>query len=147
MSDDTRVERQGDQANQDLRPLPARLVDVLLGLGELLGENDRALLEAIYRRGLSAADLARAIRTRPRTIQNRLRRLTCRVNSPIFRLVAGRCDALPPLRREVGERIVLRGESQRTVAAQLGVSLHRVRQELTGLRALGAMARRDGQPS
>ena len=148
MDDRMQVERLGDEPDRDgdLRQNRSRQVQLLLNLGDLLTNDDRALVEAIYMRGMTAAEFARAARTRPRTVQRRLWRLSRRVNTPVFRLVAVRCNALPPLCRAIGRRVVLRGESQRSVAASLGVSLHRVRQELTSLRTLGVIEGRDGPP-
>ncbi|MCZ6834480.1 MAG: hypothetical protein O7G85_01775, partial [Planctomycetota bacterium] len=113
----------------------------LLELVEYLSPSDRALLEAVYHRGMKPTELARAINARPRMIRSRVQRIVQRLNSPLFKFVSGHRADWPRLRREVGELIVLKGTSQRDTAAKLGVSLHRVRQEMVCLREQSRLMR------
>ena len=107
----------------------------LLDLAEYLPDEDRALLQAVYDRGMRPIEFARAIRVSPRTIRNRVRGLVERVSSPLFQFVAAQQGAWSSQRRLIAELNVFRGRSQREVARRLGVSLHRVRQELLHIRA------------
>ncbi len=108
----------------------------LLDLAEYLPDEDRALLQAVYDRGMRPTEFARAIRARPRAIRHRVRGLVERVSSPLFQFVATQQDAWTSQRRLIAQLNVLRGRSQREVARRLGVSLHLVRQELLCIRAL-----------
>lgn len=108
----------------------------LLELAEFLPDEDRVLLQAVYDRGMSPIEFARAIRARPRAIRHRVRGLVERVSSPLFQFVATQQGAWTSQRRLIAELNVLRGRSQRDVAQRLGVSLHLVRQELLRIRVL-----------
>ena len=107
----------------------------LLLLAEHLPREDRALLEAIYDRGMRPTDFARAVRLKPRTIRNRVQRIVQRIGTPVFQYVAGRSETWSEDRRAIAELVVLHGISQREAARRLGVSQHRIRQEVARLRA------------
>jgi DNA-directed RNA polymerase specialized sigma24 family protein len=113
----------------------------VLAMAEHLGPSDRALLRGIYDQGMTASDFAQAAGTRPRGIRRRVRRLVRRLNSPIFLMVAGSAEGWPEPRRKVGELVFLKGWSQRETATRLGMSLHRVRQEVSTIHALAAQER------
>lgn len=107
----------------------------LLDLAEYLPDEDRALMQAVYERGMRPIDFARVIRARPRTIRSRVRGLVVLVSSPLFQFVVSQPGAWSNQRQLIAELTVLRGTSQREVAHRLGLSLHRVRQELVNIRA------------
>jgi len=115
-----------------LRSFAERVVD----LADHLPASDRALLRGIYDRGMSAAEFARAIGQRPRTVRRRVHRLLSRVTSPAFQFVLRSAGRWPERRRRVGTLVFLHGCSIRGTARQLGVSQHRIRQETDGIRVL-----------
>jgi hypothetical protein len=105
-----------------------------------LGGRDRVLVQAVYRRGLTASDFATVTGQDARTIRRQLNRIMRRLRSPLFRFVVRERVHWPPLRREIAEAVVLRGEVQRMVAQRLNVPLHRVRHEIWHVRALSETA-------
>lgn len=108
----------------------------LLELAEHLAPSDRALLRSIYRHGMSAAELARAMGIRPRRVTDRVQKLMQRINSPHFRSVLAQRERWPAIRRRIAEAVFLRGEGQRTVAAKLQCTVHEVRIEIERIRAI-----------
>ena len=108
----------------------------LVQLAEHLAPSDRALVCSIYKRGLTASELAQAIGTRPRTVRERVQRLVQRLNSPTFLYVLHRRHTWPLRRRRIAEAVFLRGECQRGVAAQMQVTVHVVRREAERIRAI-----------
>jgi hypothetical protein len=108
----------------------------IMELAAHLRSADRSLLEAIYERGFTAAQLARAQRRSPRTYCDRVMRLLERMNSPAFRYVLRHAEDWPPQRARIARAVFLRGEGQRRTAAALRVSVHRVRREVERIRAL-----------
>lgn len=95
-----------------------------------LPERDRALLEALYRDGKSAKDLARLTRLPARTLRLRVRRLVQRVTSPTFALVLIDAANWPILRQRIAALHIVEGKSVRTTAHALRISLHHVRAHL-----------------
>ncbi len=95
-----------------------------------LPDRDRALLESLYRDGMSAKDLARLARIPPRALRLRVHRLVRRLSSPRFAFVLVHAPHWPPLRRRVAELHILEGRSIRSTAALLGITLHQVRAHL-----------------
>ena len=97
----------------------------------VLDEEDRALLEAVYDKGHTVQEVARLRgATEPaavRRLRNRVRRLVTRVSEPRFVFVMTTRQHWSLMRRQVGERCVLRGDSMRQAARTLGLSLHAVR--------------------
>jgi transposase len=115
-------------------------VDQLLAMAEYLAPDDRALIEAIYGRGLSVRQVARAGCVTPGRITRRLRRLMQRLASPTFRLALTDSQDWPAQRRRIAEMALVKGVSLRDTAASVGVSLYRERQELERLRGLAGDA-------
>ena len=124
-----------DRAQQQ-RLLPRLQIDDLLLAAKHLPERERALVRAVYERGLPLKALAVATDMRAGRLYHRLRRIVARLRSPLFRTVLREMPGWPPVRRGIAEMIILHGVSQRTTAAALNLSLHRVRIELERIRAL-----------
>lgn len=116
--------------------LPRLSIDHILEHARHLAAGDRALIEGVYLRGMSAAELARAAGKEPGTVRKRLARVVRRMSSPIFRFVVRHKSQWPPERAAIADAVILRGLSQRTAAMTLGLGVHRVRRELDGIRAL-----------
>ncbi len=98
--------------------------------------DDRAMLTAIYRDGLTAREVA-ALRHEPaRRVRSRVRRLVARLLSDRFLFVLRRRDRWPTLRRRVAGACVLQGRSMRETARHLRVSVHVVRKQMDIINAL-----------
>lgn len=104
--------------------------------GRFLETSDRDLVRTIFENGVSTARVARAMGKQPYEVARRVKRLVRRLNDPYTRFVISRHPNWPELRRNVGLRFFVRGVTQRRTAEQLGVTVHRVRQELQFIRAL-----------
>jgi len=116
-------------------PTPRGDVDVLLRRAELLGREDRELLEAVFARGQTLVSIARMTGVSSRRVSNRLRRITRRLTSREF-LDAAR--ALGYLSREDAALASLRfcqGLSSRKMAAKLEMSAHVLRRRLDRISA------------
>ena len=121
--------------------------DHVLRLARHIDWPDRALLDAVYGRGLSATAVAHAAGRSPRAVRNRLTRLVKRLSSPEFHFVLREKQHWPLERRRIADLVILRGRSQREAAAELGVTIHRVRRELERLRALHEAAMNEHEPT
>ncbi|MEO0512926.1 MAG: hypothetical protein AAF108_08530 [Planctomycetota bacterium] len=130
-----------------------RMVEQLLGRADALPGLERALVEAVYRDGRSLADIARRgivpgvtpAQTPARTLGRRFRKIVARLTDPTFQYVSWKINAGPagrsapaatwsPTRRSIAERVIIFGRSQRTVAGELGLSLHTVRKHTDAVR-------------
>lgn len=98
--------------------------------------DDRAIIWAIYRDGLTAQQVAHLRSESPRLLRARVRRIVARLVSDQFRFVLRKRDGWPQLRRAVGGACVLQGRSMRDAAGFLHLSLHQVRREMGVIRAL-----------
>jgi DNA-binding CsgD family transcriptional regulator len=102
-------------------------------------QDQRRVLErvrGVYDRGMSMSELARVAGHDPRRVQNRVQRLTRRLNSPAFLFVLRHGPDWPEMRRRVAQSIILEGRSQRRAAEKLGLSIHSVRREIDRVRFL-----------
>jgi DNA-directed RNA polymerase specialized sigma24 family protein len=146
--------------------LPRAQIEDVLTASKHLSPGERALIDGVYRRGLSVTALAAITGERPHRLRRRLRDIVQRMRSPLFRYVlhmlamrdlAGerpshcRPDAAAANRSSdlsseqrlgVARAIVLQRRSQRAAARDLNLSLHRVRREIDRLRALADDAAR-----
>jgi hypothetical protein len=116
--------------------LPQVQVDELVIAAGALGPRDRALVRAVYERGLPLKALAAVGGTRPSRLQHQLRRILKRVRSPEFRAILRERARWSAMRRDIAEGVILQGRGQRDIARQLGVSVHCVRKELEYIKAL-----------
>ena len=112
---------------QDAKETLRRRTEGLLTYAEHLDSADRALVEAVFERGASAAGLARAMSRDPRHVRRRLKRLINRMSSRMFQFVLRQRMHWTPNQRRVAEAVVLRGLTQRQAASELGLTLHQVR--------------------
>ena len=135
----SRGESAGDQPSRlEMELLHHRrgLIERLLDHAAHLDTSDAALLRSVYDHGLSATQLARALRQHPRAVRARVHRLIMRISSPGFQFVVRQKDRWPPRRRQVAECIILRARTQRQTARDLGITVHEVRKHLAHLAAL-----------
>ncbi len=121
----------------DLRRRRTReMAEVLVGRAEWLGDEDRAIVSAVYQDGISAKDLANIRGQSPRCVRRRIHALVQRITSDEFAFVLRARDQWPPTRRRVATACVLRGMSLREAGDKLGLSLHAVRKHMDAVRAL-----------
>jgi hypothetical protein len=109
------------------RPPRQEMVDLVLRLCDALPAGDRQLLEASFRDGKNAVELAALMGLGPRSVRRRIARLTRRVLSPEYRYVLSQRDAWPPPRRRVATEIFINGRSARAASRALRISLHTAR--------------------
>ncbi len=121
-------------------PTSREAAERIVALADGLSRPDRALLEAIYERGLSAAECARMAGRDVRWMQRRVKRLLTRLADPRYAFVYARHRHWPTFRRRVARAIFLEGRSRRRTARELGVSLHRVRREADRVAAMADAA-------
>lgn len=119
--------------------------DILVKQARLLNSVERALIDGVYARGMSAAAIANASARPPRQVQLRLQALLKRLRSPLFQFVADNLGEFHGDRAVIAFHVVLQGKTQRQAAAILGATLHVVRQELAAIRLLCEHAQRAEQ--
>ncbi len=121
----------------DLRRRRSRLLaDRLVSRADFLLPEDRALIRAVFRDGLTAQAVARAARVSPRTTRLRIRLLVRRLLSHRYTFVVAQRDLWPAGRRRVATAHILQGRTFRQTAAHLRMTVHHVRRELAAVRAL-----------
>jgi DNA-directed RNA polymerase specialized sigma24 family protein len=113
---------------QDLRLLRQReVVEELLRRAPALDAGERALIEAVFKAGRSAAQIAMLTGERKRLVRARVRRLMARALSREFEFVMMRACRWPRMVRLVAEQRFIRGLSMREVGRALDMRLHTVR--------------------
>ena len=126
-----------DDEPLDLRKRPDRdLAEKLVELARWTLPEDRALIEAVYRDGISAARLASLNGRSPRAVRQRIHTIVTRILSDRFMFVLRQRDNWPTRRRRVADLCVLRGMSMRQASESLGYTLHTVRRQLDVINAL-----------
>lgn len=121
--------------------LPRMHVEEIVRVASHLGPRDRALVRAVYERGLPLKAIALINQCSARRLQSRLRRIIRRMRSPLFLLVLREREHWPADRRSIAQAVVLEGRGQRETARELGISLHAVRMEVEHLKALAGVER------
>lgn len=114
-------------------------VDWLLLRAEWLPRADRDLVEAVYREGKSAAEIARlgGLGTASvASVRNRIRQVVNRLCSDRLPFVVERSPSWSPTRRRIARRCVVEGLSMRATSDLLGISLHTVRRHLGAIEVL-----------
>ncbi len=147
-TDDRPVESGISQPRRPKRRLlvmPAMSIDELMQAARHLGDHDRALIEAVYTRGLPMKAVAAMLRRSPNRVYRRVHLVLRRMRSPLFRLVLRKRLEWPEPRRSIADMWVMQGESQRSIAQRLNTSLHRVRVEVERLKALAGEGREAAQ--
>ena len=108
----------------------------VLELAAHLPQEDRALLRAVYDRGMKFSELGAACSQSPQRLRRRARRLMSRLRSPLFRFVLSHARRWDERDRHVGRLVVVEGCSIREAARRLNCSMHRIRLALTRIHAL-----------
>lgn len=123
----------------------AEMVRQLLTRLEPLPTGDRVLVEAIYRDGRSAVEVAALVREPARLVRKRVRRIVRRALTERFAFVALHAAQWPTDRRRVAEACVLAGHSMRDAARSLGLTLHQVRRQWGAIETLFQSARQQAE--
>jgi DNA-binding CsgD family transcriptional regulator len=117
-------------------------IDILRRYSASLDNDDSALLQLVFEKGISLRQIARVTGQSPSTVSRRFRRL-------VRPLKAGRRPSMPvrPVRlsrmdARIIQDYVLRGHPLKTIARKHKISLYRVRKTLRGFRAIGPYAHR-----
>lgn len=114
-------------------------VDWLLLRAEWLPQADRDLVEAVYREGKTAAEIARLGglgAASVGSVRNRIRQVVNRLCSDRLPFVVERSPSWSPTRRRIAQRCVIEGHSMREASDRLGVSLHNVRRHMGAIEEL-----------
>lgn len=125
-----------DEATDLRRRRTRELAEIVVDHARELMPDDRAVLHAIYRDGMSARDVADLRREPPRRLRHRVRRLVERVLSDRFLFVLRFRNDWPQRRRRIAKACVLEGRSMRDGARHLQITLHVVRREMDVINAL-----------
>ena len=121
----------------DLRRRRRReLAEVIVEHAQFALPADRALIESIYRDGLTAQHVAALNASSPRAVRRRIRQVVERLLSPRFAFVLLHREQWPTVRRRVAVACVLQGRTMRETARHLRISLHAVRKEMGIIQAL-----------
>lgn len=112
------------------------LAETLVARAEHLLPEDRALLNAIYRDGSSAREVATLTGATPRSIRLRIRKLAQRALDPRFAFVLVHRDHWPATRRKVATETILHGRTLRETASGLNLSLYTVRRHADAIRVM-----------
>lgn len=120
-------------------------VDRLLDRAGWLPTRERVLVEAVFRDGRSATEVARLSGDEPRTVRRRVKRAVERAMSDRLAFVVAHRASWSPMRRRVADALVVEGRSMRDASRQLGLSYHTVRRHADAIEALFlARPKRDG---
>lgn len=118
-------------------------VERMLTLAEHLSPPDRALIDAVYRKGMSIAAVARAAAGGPseRVLRARLRRLVRRL---LDRRAEGVARAIrfdlgwPAQRREIARCRYFEFATMREIARRFGLSMHQARKKVWEIDAIAS---------
>lgn len=121
----------------DLRRVHRRdIVERVIERAQVLPPQQRAMVEGIYLRQLSAAALSREMKLDSRCLRRDVRAIVHRVLSPIFPFVVRHRDTWTGQRRQVARLCYIEGMSLRAAAHRIGISFHKVRRHDEAIRFL-----------
>lgn len=118
------------------RAVTADAASVIADRAEWCIPDERALIHAMYRQGLSALQIAQIRGVPARIIRRRLKAIIARLTSHRFVFVLRHRDQWTPTRRRVATSVILQGRSLRQTAALLSISLHAVRRQMDAINAM-----------
>lgn len=125
----------------DLRRRRTRhIAETLVDHARHAAPDDRAVINAIYREGMTVVAVATLRGVNPRRLRRRVRALVANLLSEKFLFVLAHHERWPRRRRTVADACVLQGRSMRAAARHLRVSLHAVRREMAAVDALFSAA-------
>lgn len=113
-----------------------RIADEAIARAGLLCAADQALIRAVFEEGKSSGQIAQLTGVSARSVRRRVTRLVDRLSSGRFRFVSRRLDEWTLTRRRVAIAVILRGQSSRAAASQLGISVYLVRYHLHAINSM-----------
>jgi DNA-directed RNA polymerase specialized sigma24 family protein len=116
-----------------------RHAERILHLASFLPEDQRLLVEHVYRDGRPLSELARAAGVPAGRLRSRMRKTLKRMVMREFAFVAVRPELLPADTLRTARMLFLEGLSLRQAAADRGCSLHRVRIDLVRVQSLARL--------
>ncbi len=128
-----------DNASEDLDLRKRRadaLNDRIVQRADWLEPDDRAMVQAMFADGYSAAQIARLSETPVRTIRARIHRIVTRLSDPRTAYVVRNAREWSRTRREIGRAIFVRGLSLRETANELEMSFYLVRRHREAIEAM-----------
>jgi IS30 family transposase len=117
------------------RDLRRSTVDLLIQRSEHVSPDERAIIHAVYRVGMTMAEVAAIQGVRASTLRRRVKRVCRRMMGPRFVFVLANRANWSDTRRRVAEDTILRGHPIRRVSSGYS-TLHIVRKERAAIEAL-----------
>ena len=111
-------------------------VERLLELGRVLPAGDRALIEQVFRRGATSAEIARLTGVPPYRMQRRRRLILGRLRHPLYAFAIDHMELIPYSARGTVKLVLFHGMSLRGAARRRGKTLHEVRSHMHTLAVL-----------
>lgn len=118
------------------RTHPRDRAEAVLAAAEHLPDADRALIEQVYRHGLSMSELTRLLHLPRERVRRRVRKLLQIMDQPLYRYLALHLELFDEPVRRTARLVVFAGMSMRQVARRTNVSLHTVREHMHTVRAV-----------
>ncbi len=110
-------------------------------LARHLDNDERRLVEQVYRHGQPVAGLAALAGVRPEVLRRRLTSIGKRMQGPDFQVVSECLELFPAKYQPVARLKYLQGYSLQRLARVTGLTLHQARQQLCAVEALISVAR------
>ena len=102
----------------------------ILDRATVLAAPDRLLLEAVFRDGRTAVQVASLTGQPVRCVRRRVKRLVKRLVSPEFVFIVQHREKWPGTRRRIADACVIEGRSMQQAAKHLRLSFHSVRRHM-----------------
>lgn len=109
------------------------LTDQIVSRSIHLKGPDRALVEAMFRDGQSAAQIARLGNLEPRQVRRRIKLALTRLSDPLFIFVITHQSSWSSTRRKIAQSLFQAGRSIRQTAELLDLKVHQVRRHRTAI--------------
>lgn len=123
------------------RSIDDRTAETVVNRAGWLEEPERAMVLAVFRDGLSAAEVARIRGEEPRLVRRSVSKAAARLLEPIAAYVAARAEDWPTPRARVARSIYHHGRSMRETARVQGLSLYTVRTHRDAIEGVYEMER------
>jgi len=112
------------------RKLDRDVRELLVERSRWLAPSDRALFQAVFRDGLTAAQAARIARVSPRAVRSQLHTLARHLMDPKVVWAARRLRKWGPVRAQVARAVILQKRTHREAGRLLRMSSYRLRGQL-----------------
>ena len=112
------------------------ITNTIIQRAHWLEEDDRQLVMAMFRDGLSAQAIAKCFGLCPRKTRRRIKNLIHRLNDPRVAYVVEHHDHWSKSRRAIAHALFIQGRSMRETTDSLGVSFYSVRKHREAINAM-----------